>query len=373
MKALETFIKDGLGKVFTAASVEIRLRGGVIYRGAFGSLDPEGALIGEYPKVVRDTLFDYASLTKLFTTLAFFRLVEAGHVSMDAPVGSVLREFNGLRAILPYEHPLNLGEMVAVVPPTEDKADAGAVTFRHLLTHSSGLPAWLNLRRADSIPERLTACLHSPFAYPTGSQVVYSDVGYILLGLAIAHIADQPLGEAMKRLVAKPLELAIRYGPFHNGEGKYPPTEFCQWRQRRVIGEVHDENAATLGGVAGHAGLFGTATDLAILGQLYLADGGGFLSPRLAREATRPQIGDRGLGWMMRSPEGSSSGGFFSPDSYGHTGFVGNSLWVDPERQLVAALLTNNVFFGREKEAIIAFRKQFHDTLIQALEAESLS
>jgi len=367
MNRLETLLKDQLGHVYTAASVEIRLRGGVIYRGAFGSLDPEGALTGEYPKVTRHTLFDFASLTKLFTTLAFFRLVDAGHVQIDAPVSSILHEFTGKRAIQPYENPLKLGEMVSVVPPTDTSADAGAITFRQLLTHSSGLPAWINLRKADNIPDRLALCLNSTFAYPPGSQVVYSDVGYILIGLAITRITDQPLDEAMSRLVAKPLELSIRYGPITNAIGKIPPTEFCPWRGRRIVGEVHDENSATLSGVAGHAGLFGTATDVATVGQLYLADGGGFITPRLAQDAVKLHIGDRGLGWMKRS-EGSSSGSYFSPNSYGHTGFVGNSIWVDPERQLVAALLTNNVFFGRDKAAIIAFRRQFHDTLIESLE-----
>jgi len=114
--------------------------------------------------------------------------------------------------------------------------------------------------------------------------------------------------------------------------------------------------------------LFGTATDVADLGQLYLKQGGGFISQRLAREATRLHIGDRGIGWMMRT-EGSSSGKYFSENSFGHTGFVGNSVWVDPQRELVVALMTNYVFFGRYSERILAFRRTFHDTLIEWLES----
>jgi serine-type D-Ala-D-Ala carboxypeptidase len=368
LKALDDLLHEGLGKVYTAASAEIRQRGAVIYRAAVGSLDPDGQLDPDCPQTRPDTLFDFASLTKLYTATAFFRLVDAGRVTVDALVKSILPRFDGARPIRPYPDPLNLGKHIEVVPTTDQTVDAGAVTFKHLLTHSSGLPAWINLREADTEDARREMCLATPFAYPMGAQVVYSDVGFILIGMAIEQLADWPLDQAMKRLVQKPLDLTIRFGPIP--PGNVAPTEFCQWRQRRIVGEVHDENSATLHGVAGHAGLFGTAADVTTLGQTYLADGGGFISPRLAREATRLHIGDRGLGWQMRSPEGSSSGHYFSANSYGHTGFVGNSVWVDPQRQLVCTLLTNRVFFGRDPQAITAFRPRFHDTLIQSLEGQ---
>lgn len=366
MRALATLLRENVGKVYTAAAVEIRQRGAVLYREAVGTLDPEGRL-GEGQPTRTDTLFDFASLTKLFTTTAFFRFVDAGRITLDTPVATVLPDFNGVRSIRPYNDPLQSGKVVEVVPPTDATIDVSTITFRHLLTHSSGLPAWINLRKADDEAGRLQMCLTTPFAYPTGTQVIYSDVGYILLGMAIARLNDRPLDAALKMLVQRPLELTIRYGPITENVA---PTDFCAWRQRRLIGEVHDENAATLHGVAGHAGLFGTAADCAILGQMYLADGGGCVSPRVAHAATTRQIGDRGLGWMMRSPEGSSSGHYFSAESYGHTGFVGNSLWVDPQRQLVCALLTNNVFFGRGKTGILRFRPLFHDTVIEALESK---
>jgi CubicO group peptidase (beta-lactamase class C family) len=370
MQRLDAFLNASLGTVFTAASVEVRLRGSTVYRTALGSLDPDGALTGDYPRVGRETLFDYASLTKLFTTIAFFRLVDAGRVALDTPVVDILPEFTGQRPIRPYDHPLQLGELVEVVPPTDMLIDASTITFHHLLTHSSGLPAWINLRKADDVPSRMALCYTTPFAYPPSTTVIYSDVGLILLGEAIARLTDATLNTALRRLVTVPLDLHARYGPIREAVGQMPPTEFCQWRGRRVVGEVHDENAATLGGVAGHAGLFGTAADVATLAQLYLADGGGFISSRLAREATRRQIGDRGLGWMLRSAEGSSSGHHFSADSFGHTGFVGNSVWVDPVRHLISVVLTNNVFFGRQKDAITQFRVEFHDALIQALASD---
>jgi len=197
-------------------------------------------------------------------------------------------------------------------------------------------------------------------------------VGYILLGAAIERLSDRPLDSAMKTLVVRPLDLVIRYGPIDADSAT--PTEFCAWRQRRIAGEVHDENAATLHGVAGHAGLFGTTSDVATLGQIYLAGGSGFISPRMARESTREQIHDpkdpslrRGLGWQMKAFEAPSCGQYFSAESYGHTGFVGNSVWVDPQRELVVVLLTNHVYFGRDKAQITRFRPLFHDTVIEVL------
>lgn len=366
MKVLDTLLQEGLGTIYTAASVEIRQHGGVIYRAAVGTLDPDGNRDDDYPKTRTDTLFDLASLSKLFTTSAFFRLVDAGRVRLDDPVRTLLPDFDGSRPIRPSPHALIAGQMVEVVPPTDATVDAGAVTFYHLLTHSSGLPAWLNLREADDEAARIAMCLGTSFAYPTGTQVVYSDVGMILLGKAIERLTDRPLDSAMKVLVQRPLELTIQYGPI--SPGNVVPTEFCKWRGRRLVGEVNDENAATLHGVAGHAGLFGTATDVATLGQVYLAGGGGFVSARLAAEATRVHIGDRGLGWMTYTPNESSAGKRFSPSSYGHTGFTGTSLWVDPERQIVCALLTNRVFYTRELPPIKAFRIRFHDAVIEALE-----
>lgn len=364
MIALEKLLTDSLGTVYSAAAVEIRQNDEAIFSTALGTLDPDGRL-DQGQDVTHETLFDFASLTKLYTATAFFRLLDGGVVKLDTPVSKVLPEFSGERAIRPYPHPLNTGELVSMVLETEERIDAGGVTFWHLLTHSSGLPAWLNLREADDIPARLAMCLSASFAYPPGSQVVYSDIGFILLGLAVAKLNGTALEAAMQSLVIRPMGFSLRYGLIPENVA---PTEFCQWRGRRLIGEVHDENAATLNGVAGHAGLFGTASDAAGLGQIFLSEGAHLISKEIAAEAVSEQIDERGLGWMMRSLSGSSSGQYFSAGSYGHTGFVGNSLWVDPERKLVCALLTNNVFYGREKDAIIAFRKRFHDTVIESLE-----
>jgi len=362
LQKVHDLLKEHVGKTYTAVSAEIRYKGATVFRAAYGSLNPDGNLAGSAARI--DTHFDLASLTKLFTTTAFFRIVDTGKLNLDAPVGSILAAFNGSRTIRPYPNPLNTSELIYVTPQTDQMVDASAVTFEHLLTHSSGLPAWLNLREKDTVSERIEMCLTPPFAYPTGTQALYSDIGYILLGKAIEQVTDRPLDSAMKMLVTRPLDLSIRYGivPPDN----VAPTEFCQWRQRRLVGEVHDENAATLGGIAGHAGLFGTAADVATLGQIYLDRGGGFVSSRLVANATRPHIEDRGLGWMTYTPDGPG-GSRMSARSYGHTGFTGTSIWIDPERELVCTALTNAVFYGRDRERLVAFRRAFHDTIIEAL------
>ncbi len=368
--ALDSVLDSGLGTIYSAASAQVRQHGQVIYSAGGGRLDPDGRReVGE--AVRSDTFFDLASLTKLFTATAFFRLIDAGKVSLETSVSAVLPAFSGLRPIRPYPDPLNTGKWIEVVPRTEATVDAGAITFRQILTHSSGLPAWLNLRDASDNAARLALCLETPFAYLPGTQVIYSDVGFILLGAAIARLTEKPLAEAMQTLVLEPLKLAAHYRPVADYQGKaqlnVAPTEFCAWRKRRIVGEVHDENAASFGGVSGHAGLFGTAADVAALGQVYLENGAGLISEPLAREAVKLQIGDRGLGWMRRTSDISSSGRYFSPDSYGHTGFTGTSLWIDPTRGLVCALLTNRVFYGRDGDPVYEFRRTFHDTLIESL------
>jgi len=366
LQSVHELLQQHLGKTYTAVSVEIRHHGATLFRAAYGNLDPDGKPDGVTART--DSFFDLASLTKLFTTTAFFRIVDTGKIDLKMSVGTILPAFNGYRAIGPYPNPLNINDLISVVPATEETVNASEVTFEHLLTHASGLPAWLNLREKETEAERVEMCLRTPFSYPTGSRVVYSDIGYILLGKAIEQLTDLSLDSAMKMLVTKPLDLSIQYGivPPENTA----PTELCQWRERRLVGEVHDENAATLHGVSGHAGLFGTATDVAALGQVYLDGGSDFISPRLAANATRQHIEDRGLGWMMYSPDGPG-GKYMSEISYGHTGFVGTSLWVDPTRELVCAVLTNAVFYGRDRERLTTFRRTFHDTVIVALKGTS--
>jgi CubicO group peptidase (beta-lactamase class C family) len=392
---IDAVMRSGLDAVFPAAVLLVASRGSVVLHRAYGRIrvDP-----GTRQRPTRlDSLFDLASLTKLFTATAFMTLVEAGRVALDTPVADVLAEFGGVRSIAETEDPLAKTFVPADPVFAGRKVDARQVTFWHLLTHTSGLAAWRSLYRKNGdeegnvplphqvLPEkraRRVAAIHGMygFAYPPGERLVYSDLGFILLGEAIARLAGTALDAYVRRAVLEPLGLAqTTYNPLANGVSteQIVPTELCAWRRRRCLGEVHDENAASLGGVAGHAGLFSTAWEVAVLGQMYL-NGGRYgntriLSPETVTEMTRTHVNfddnPRGLGWLQRSAVGSSSGRWFGPRSYGHTGFTGTSLWIDPDRELLVVLLTNRVYRGRDPEGIIDFRPRLHDAVVEALEA----
>ncbi len=255
---------------------------------AYGWLDPDT----QQRPTQEDTLFDLASVTKLFVVTAFMALVQEGRTGLDDPVRTVLPEFDDMRPIRPYEDPLNPGALVAVdagQPATGQAAtvDASRVTFRNLLAHTSGLPAWRPLYREESAEAARRLALTTFFSYPTGARAIYSDIGLMLLGMSIERLTGLRLDEAVRQRVTELLGMErTRYLPVKgsvNGRisqggcapgesaGNIAPTELCTWRERRVVSEVHDENAARLGGIAGHAGLFSTASDVATLGQSYLA------------------------------------------------------------------------------------------------------
>ena len=380
---MEEAMRQGLAHVFPAAVLFVAHSGDVVFHRAYGSLDPETR---QRPTRL-DSLFDLASVTKLFTVTAFMRLVEAGRAELDAPVIGVIPEFGGIRPIGPVEDPLTKEPLPADAAYQGQTVDADRITFRHLLTHTSGLAAWRAIYAVALAGEDLSiegrqrrgiaAICSYDFAYPAGARVVYSDLGLILLGEAVGRLAEARLDQAIQDLVLSPLGLRdTTFNPPPEIHERVAPTEVCAWRGRRLRGEVHDENAAGLGGVAGHAGLFGTAADVAALGCCYL-DGGAYagtrlLSPETVAEMTWEQAVDgdirRGLGWMLRSPVGASCGEHFSSDSYGHTGFTGTSLWVDPRMQLVVVLLTNRVYYGRDPEGIQHFRPRLHDAVVEALD-----
>ena len=385
-QAVEAVMQRALGRVFPTAVLLIQQRGHTVLHRAYGFLEPETR---QQPAGL-DTLFDLASLTKLFTATAFMRLVEARKVALQEPVATVLPEFSGVRSLRSYADPLHPGQEIAIVPSTREKVDAGQVTFWHLLTHTSGLPAWNPLFRLGSPRAAIEAVLASPFSYLPGTRVVYSDLGFILLGEAVSRLAGRPLDVALSELVLKPLHLEATH--FRPLAVPIAATEFCAWRGRRLIGEVHDENAAGLGGIAGHAGLFATAADLARLGEMYLClarrrgwssqDDGAevgagvakLLRPGTVAKMTRLQAEDgvtrRGLGFALWSPDPEASGHPFGPLAFGHTGFTGTSLWIDPQRELLVACLTNRVYYGRDPQGITAFRVALHRAVVAASEGQ---
>lgn len=369
--AVNTILTQAVPELCPAAQLVVRQQGGVLYEQAYGWLEPTTR---RHPTTL-DTLFDLASVTKLFVATGFMRLVEAGKVSLDQPVATVLPAFHGKRPIAAYEDPLQSGATVQIVEGGGN-VDAGEVTFRHLLTHTAGLPAWRPLFRQADRAQAETMALTTFFSYPIDTQIVYSDIGLILLGMAVAQLTGQELAAAVRTLVLEPLGLVqTRYLPI--GEqacdpAQVAPTEQCQWRQRRIVAEVHDENAAKLGGVSGHAGLFSTASEVARFGQTFLDGGAPLLQPETVAEmhCVQARTGDlrRGLGFLLWSPDPEASSNPFSPSAFGHTGFTGTSLWIDPERDLVVALLTNEVYHGRVNRRIGQLRVDVHRALVEAID-----
>ncbi|MGC9398107.1 MAG: serine hydrolase domain-containing protein [Anaerolineae bacterium] len=356
--ALDRVLREAVPAVAPAVQLVVRQDGEEVFARACGWLDPERRL----QPVTPTTRFDLASLTKLFAVTAFMTLVEEGRVTLEQPVSAVLPAFAGERPIRPYEDPLNPGDWVTVVE-SEATVDAARVTFRQLLTHTSGLPAWRPLYLQPDAGTARQMALTTFFSYPPGTRVVYSDVGLILLGFAVERLTGRSLETVVEARVLTPLGLRhTTYRPSMGMRERCAPTEFCRWRERRICGEVHDENAYRLGGISAHAGLFSTAWDVADFGQSFLT--GGLLSPVTVAAMTRCQAEDegvrRGLGFALRVDDPRSSGYPFGEQAFGHTGFTGTSLWIDPARELVVALLTNEVYYGREHRRIAALRSAVH-------------
>ena len=305
--------------------------------------------------VDRRTVYDLASLTKVVAlTTVVMMTVDQGRLDLDQPVSRYLPEFAG--------------------------PDKAAVTVRHLLTHSSGLrahrPLW---QEAPNAPQAIALVLATPLDTTPGTRMVYSDLGAILLTKIVERIHGRSIDRLFDRLVGQPLGLqATRFRPPAGWRDRLAPTEQDPWRGRVVHGEVHDENAAFLGGVSGHAGLFGTAEDLLRFGEWLLAvrRGDPGLAPGLSlsviREFTRRQElvpgSSRALGWDTPSA-GSSAGTRLSAESFGHTGFTGTSIWIDPTRDLAVVLLSNRVNPTRDNPRLGPLRILVADRTVSALES----
>jgi serine-type D-Ala-D-Ala carboxypeptidase len=359
-------VESALGTVFPAAALEIWQHHDCVFSRTFGWIDPDARRV----PVSAATRFDLASLTKLFTTIAFLRLARDGRVRLDDRVSLVLPRFAGLRELQPYEDPLHPGILISVpfTGSAPKSVDAGTVTFRQLLAHTSGLPAWRPLFRSGGVEPAREMLFGTFFSYPPDARVLYSDLGFMLLGEAVIALTGQQLPEAFGRLVFRPF--GLRATGFLPDATQVAPTEICGWRQRRLIGEVDDENCAVLGGVAGHAGLFAPVGDLARFGEhlLTVQDGeAGSWADQLGREQAAEGPLRRGLGTLLWSPDPDSFGHPFHPGSFGHTGFTGSSLWVDPVNQVVVALCTNRVYYGRDRTGIAELRVALHRAVAAGL------
>ncbi|HWZ12802.1 MAG TPA: serine hydrolase domain-containing protein [Acidobacteriaceae bacterium] len=304
--------------------------------------------------VLPHTVFDVASVTKVVATTAMAMLLfERKLLSLDERISNILPEF------------------AAAEPPDSPKRD---VTVRMLLAHSSGLPGWAPLyQTCEDRESLLRACYAMPLAHRPMAAAEYSDIGFILLGEALARLAGEPLNAFCARELFSRLNMAqTQFLPAREMRDEIPPTELdLAFRRRVVQGEVQDENCWVMGGVAGHAGLFSTVPDLLRFAQCMLGTAQSLLLPTTVelftmREANPPQT-SRALGWDTPSPEGSSSGRLFSPHSAGHLGYAGTSLWIDFERRVAVVLLTNRCWPSRENNAIRTVRPQFHDAVMSAL------
>jgi CubicO group peptidase (beta-lactamase class C family) len=254
--------------------------------------------------------------------------------------------------ILFDEKKIGLDDPVVNYIPTFGGGDKDRVTIRQLLTHTSGLPAGRDIWRIAQTPlEARALVLSTPLEGRPGAQYIYSDLGADVLGLLVEVVSGEPLDKYLTRRVFEPLGMnETMYRPADSLRYRIAPTEVTPPRGYPLRGEVHDENAYALGGVAGHAGLFSTAADLAVFAQMML-NGGEYNGVQIISKPTvdlftSRSFGHRALGWD--TAEGDyGSGRYLGPTAYGHTGFTGTSMWIDPEREMFVILLTNRVHAAR--------------------------
>jgi len=356
-KRLDSLMEVSIrNQAFPGAAVSIgRANGPVLIKGyGYFTYDSKQA-------VTPTSQFDLASLTKVIaTTTAVMKLYEEGRLDLDAPVASYLPEFSR---------------------PDRDK-----ITVRQLLTHSAGLIPFrpyhtLGLTTREQVIE---AILAEPLDYKPGTQVKYSDHGMILMALIVERITGDDFATWTREHIFEPLGmLNTGFRPVgQGGDNSGGPTEFDHlFRKRLVQGEVHDETAYLLGGTAGHAGLFSTAEDLTRFARMLLNNGRvgttTFLKPETIKLFTTrvTNLGEkntRALGWDTRSKEGySSAGQLFGPQSFGHTGFTGTSLWIDPDAGIFAILLTNRVYPTRDNSKIGPVRADLADLTYRTLVSDT--
>lgn len=299
-----------------------------------------------------DTIYDIASLTKVFTTISTLILVERGLVRLDDTVASFLPSFS-----------------------QPDKQD---ITLRHLLTHTSGLCAHAPLFMTCHNKEDMqNAIVKTPLQHDPGKMVVYSCLGYIILGHVLEHVYGSSLAQIVKKEISLPLSMSstgYADAALCKDRTLVAPTEECKFRGCLAWGEVHDENAYAQGGISGNAGIFSSARDLVKLSQVILNDGYSqensfsLLSKALLQlAAMNHTVGlneRRGLGWQHKANRYPWCGDLAAESSYGHTGFTGTSLWVSPEQDLFVVLLSNRVHPTRENNKHIRFRALIHNAII---------
>jgi len=327
-------------RAFSGASYALGTSAGVVERGVVGTLAWDGEAVGA------DSLWDLASVTKPIVALGAMVLLEQGALRLDDQVGHFL--------------------------PAYRETDKAALTVRQLLTHSSGIPGQQPLyREATRRDELLDAIRRLPLRFAPGTDVEYTSQGFMVLGQIIEAAADDPLDRFLTAAVLDVVGMnETLFNPPADLRPRVAATEVCPWRGRLVRGEVHDENACVLGGVAAHAGLFSTVDDLALLCGVLLREGASgrgrpLLSAATVAVMTRNHTSHlrlaRALGWQAKDVAGSPAGDLVSSGSYGHTGFTGTSVWIDPAADRFVVLLTNRVHPSRDNDALSRLRPLFHN------------
>jgi CubicO group peptidase (beta-lactamase class C family) len=306
-------------------------------------------LNGHGHPISETTMFDLASLTKVIITLpAVLELVARGALGLDDPVSLHLPEFDGGR---------------------------GDITVRHLLAHTSGLRASARyyLSLDDAAQVRAAVLAETPQT-PPGSSTTYSDLGYMVLGFLVETVTATPLQSAAQELVLRPMGLvSATFRPRHTDDVRFAATEILDGKA--VIGIVHDRNARVLGGVAGHAGLFGTVGDLARCAMIWADRGASWPRADLRAEALRRQTpapgAARGLGWVLNAGAPTFMTPAWPKWAAGHTGFTGTSIAFDPRTGLWVAFLTNALHAGRNKTAIVRLRQDVHAMVASFMDTAS--
>lgn len=315
-------MRAALGERYSAAVVRIETGGRVRFERAYGTLSSEAGALN----VAVDARFDIASITKVFTATVALDGVASGVLRLDKP-------------------------LIDLVPEWRDTAHA-PITLRMLLAHVAGCKSGADYRTLLDRDVEAFA-LTEPLAASPGERVIYSDLGFMALGVVLGRATGTSVRHAIESTLARLGTSGVTFLPRVTERATIPATEREAWRGL-VHAEVHDEKAYLLNGVGGHAGLFADAAAVARLGEWYLAPYAGrvtSLDPGLAREAVREVAFDpvlrRGLGWALKTSDENSCGARMSAQTFGHTGFTGTSIWVDPQRDLSVVFLTNAVHFGR--------------------------
>ncbi len=355
-------------RAFPAASVAVTHAGTLVASKAFGKFvfADDSSSLPTNGEVSQDTLFDLASLTKpIATTTMAMLLYERGLLELDAAA-------------------------CGIIPELFSKSDPrrSEITFRMLLSHSSGLPAYEKLfLKAHTRDELLQYAFTTPLTADPATRAEYSDIGFIILGVALERLAEESIDAFCQREVFGPLGMRnTTFNPPLDRRQDIPPTADerkqggalktppgdkprSTFRDRIIQGEVQDENAWVLGGVAGHAGLFSTADDVARFAHCMLQKGSPILRPEtvslFTRKETTPLGTSRTIGWDTPSAP-SQSGKYFGPNSYGHLGYTGTSLWIDPDREISITLLTNRTWPDCTNTGIKQVRPNFHNAVMEA-------